>query len=126
MTTHPPLLERSERASYAAYGNRRQDGANLVRRTGQPIDDLRQIAMIGNIEASRRYSQEHGAFRPYVRTYANGEGVSLPAGQGLSDQSAGLVAGATYAGIEVDAARGGSCRSPWAVRHQHSAVAGDY
>lgn len=53
-------------------------------------------------------------------------GVSLSAGQGLSDQGAGLGAGATYAGIEVDAVRGGSCRSPRAVRRQHSAVAGDY
>ena len=47
--------------------------ANLSRRTGHPIEDLRQIAMIGIIEASRRYSTERGPFRPYARTYANGE-----------------------------------------------------
>ncbi|MEI7666739.1 MAG: sigma factor, partial [Synechococcaceae cyanobacterium ELA263] len=47
--------------------------ANLSRRTGHPIEDLRQIAMMGIIEASRRYSPERGLFRPYARTYANGE-----------------------------------------------------
>ena len=47
--------------------------ANLSRRTGHPIEDLRQIAMMGIIEASRRYSPERGPFRPYARTYANGE-----------------------------------------------------
>ena len=46
---------------------------NISRRTGQPKDDLEQIAMLGIIQAARRYSPERGSFRPYARTYANGE-----------------------------------------------------
>ena len=61
--TGPPELHHSE-GRYPA---------NLSRRTGHPIEDLRQIAMIGIIEASRRFSPERGPFRPYARTYANGE-----------------------------------------------------
>jgi len=47
--------------------------ANISRRTGHPKDDLEQIAMLGIIQAARRYSPERGSFRPYARTYANGE-----------------------------------------------------
>jgi hypothetical protein len=47
--------------------------ANISRRTGHPKDDLEQIAMLGIIQAARRYSPERGLFRPYARTYANGE-----------------------------------------------------
>ncbi|EAQ68707.1 sigma-70 region 2 family protein [Synechococcus sp. RS9909] len=46
---------------------------NISRRTGHPKEDLEQIAMLGIIQAARRYSQERGSFRPYARTYANGE-----------------------------------------------------
>jgi DNA-directed RNA polymerase specialized sigma24 family protein len=48
-------------------------GGNISRRTGHPKDDLEQIAMLGIIQAARRYSPERGSFRPYARTYANGE-----------------------------------------------------
>jgi len=47
--------------------------ANISRRTGHPRDDLEQIAMLGILQAARRYSPERGSFRPYARTYANGE-----------------------------------------------------
>jgi hypothetical protein len=47
--------------------------ANISRRTGHPRDDLEQIAMIGILQAARRYTPERGTFRPYARTYANGE-----------------------------------------------------
>ena len=47
--------------------------ANISRRTGHPRDDLEQIAMIGIVQAARRFSPERGSFRPYARTYANGE-----------------------------------------------------
>ena len=46
---------------------------NISRRTGHPKEDLEQIAMLGIIQAARRYSPERGLFRPYARTYANGE-----------------------------------------------------
>jgi DNA-directed RNA polymerase specialized sigma subunit len=46
---------------------------NIARRTGHPVDDLRQIAMLGILQASRRYSSVRGSFRAYARTYANGE-----------------------------------------------------
>ena len=46
---------------------------NISRRTGHPKEDLEQIAMLGVIQAARRYSPERGSFRPYARTYANGE-----------------------------------------------------
>jgi hypothetical protein len=46
---------------------------NISRRTGHPKEDLEQIAMIGILQAARRYSPERGTFRPYARTYANGE-----------------------------------------------------
>ena len=47
--------------------------ANISRRTGHPRDDLEQIAMLGILQAARRYAPERGSFRPYARTYANGE-----------------------------------------------------
>jgi DNA-directed RNA polymerase specialized sigma subunit len=34
---------------------------------------LEQVAMLGILQAARRYSPERGAFRPFARTYANGE-----------------------------------------------------
>lgn len=46
---------------------------NISRRTGHPKEDLEQIAMLGIVQAARRYSAERGSFRPYARTYANGE-----------------------------------------------------
>jgi RNA polymerase sigma factor (sigma-70 family) len=46
---------------------------NISRRTGHPKEDLEQIAMIGILQAARRFSPERGSFRPYARTYANGE-----------------------------------------------------
>jgi len=47
--------------------------ANISRRTGHPREDLEQVAMLGILQAARRYSPERGSFRPYARTYANGE-----------------------------------------------------
>jgi RNA polymerase sigma factor (sigma-70 family) len=46
---------------------------NISRRTGHPSDDLEQIAILGILQAARRYSPERGSFRPFARTYANGE-----------------------------------------------------
>jgi DNA-directed RNA polymerase specialized sigma subunit len=46
---------------------------NIARRTGHPREDLHQIAMLGILQAARRYSPERGSFRLYARTYANGE-----------------------------------------------------
>jgi hypothetical protein len=46
---------------------------NISRRTGHPKEDMEQIAMLGILQAARRYSPERGSFRPYARTYANGE-----------------------------------------------------
>jgi len=46
---------------------------NLSRRTGHPAEDLRQIAMMGIIQASRRYNPQKGSFRAFARRYANGE-----------------------------------------------------
>jgi len=47
--------------------------ANIARRTGDPREDLHQIAMLGILQAARRFSPERGSFRPYARIYANGE-----------------------------------------------------
>ena len=47
--------------------------ANISRRTGHPRDDLQQIAMLGILQAARRYTPQRGPFRPFARTYANGE-----------------------------------------------------
>ncbi len=46
---------------------------NISRRTGHPKEDLEQIAMLGILQAARRYSPQRGSFRPFARTYANGE-----------------------------------------------------
>jgi len=46
---------------------------NFARRTVHTKDDLMQLAMIGLIKAARRYDPTRGPFRPYGRTYANGE-----------------------------------------------------
>jgi DNA-directed RNA polymerase sigma subunit (sigma70/sigma32) len=46
---------------------------NFARRTVHPKEDLLQLAMIGLIKAARRYDRSRGPFRPYGRTYANGE-----------------------------------------------------
>ncbi len=46
---------------------------NFARRTVHPREDLLQLAMIGLIKAARRYDTSRGPFRPYGRTYANGE-----------------------------------------------------
>jgi DNA-directed RNA polymerase sigma subunit (sigma70/sigma32) len=46
---------------------------NFARRTIHPKEDLLQMAMIGLIKAARRYDPSRGPFRPYGRTYANGE-----------------------------------------------------
>lgn len=46
---------------------------NISRKTGHPVEDLRQIAMLGIIQASRRFDPSKGSFRSYARTYANGE-----------------------------------------------------
>ena len=46
---------------------------NFARRTIHPKEDLLQLAMIGLIKAARRYEPSRGPFRPYGRTYANGE-----------------------------------------------------
>lgn len=45
---------------------------NISRRTGHPKGDLEQIAMLGILQAARRYSPERGPFRPFARTYGSG------------------------------------------------------
>jgi RNA polymerase sigma factor (sigma-70 family) len=51
----------------------RSVASNISRRTGHPKEDLEQIAMLGILQAARRFLPERGSFRPYARTYANGE-----------------------------------------------------
>jgi RNA polymerase sigma factor (sigma-70 family) len=47
---------------------------NFARRTIHPFEDLRQVAIIGLLKAAERYKPNGGRpFRPYARTYANGE-----------------------------------------------------
>ena len=46
---------------------------NFARRPVHPKEDLLQLAMIGLVKAARRYDPSRGPFRPYGRTYANGE-----------------------------------------------------
>jgi len=47
---------------------------NFARRTSHPFDDLRQLAMIGLLKAALRFDDSGGRqFRPYGRTFANGE-----------------------------------------------------
>jgi len=46
---------------------------NFARRTVHCRDDLLQLATLGLIKAARRYEPGRGPFRPYARTFANGE-----------------------------------------------------
>jgi len=47
---------------------------NFARRTSHPFEDLRQLAMIGLLKAALRFDGKGGRqFRPYGRTFANGE-----------------------------------------------------
>jgi DNA-directed RNA polymerase specialized sigma subunit len=47
---------------------------NFARRTTHSFDDLRQLAVIGLLKAAARFDGRGGrSFRPYARTYANGE-----------------------------------------------------
>jgi RNA polymerase sigma factor (sigma-70 family) len=47
---------------------------NFARRTIHPFEDLRQVAIIGLLKAAERFNPSGGRpFRPYARTYANGE-----------------------------------------------------
>lgn len=47
---------------------------NFARRTVHPFDDLRQVAILGLLKAASRYKPSSGRpFRPYARTFANGE-----------------------------------------------------
>ena len=47
---------------------------NFARRTFHPFDDLRQLAVIGLLKAAARFDPASGRpFRPYARTFANGE-----------------------------------------------------
>ena len=47
---------------------------NFARRTSHPYEDLRQLAMIGLLKAALRFDPKGGRqFRPYGRTFANGE-----------------------------------------------------
>jgi DNA-directed RNA polymerase specialized sigma subunit len=46
----------------------------FVRRTTHSFDDLRRLAVIGVLKAAARFDGTEGrSFRPYARTYANGE-----------------------------------------------------
>ena len=46
----------------------------IARRTTHPFDDLRQLALISLLKAGARFNGTGGrSFRPYARTYANGE-----------------------------------------------------
>jgi DNA-directed RNA polymerase specialized sigma subunit len=45
---------------------------NISRRTGHPKEDLEQIAMMGIIQASRRFEAAHGEFRNYACKSAYG------------------------------------------------------
>jgi DNA-directed RNA polymerase sigma subunit (sigma70/sigma32) len=47
---------------------------NFARRTTHPFDDLRQLAVIGLLKAADRFDPSGGrCFRPYARSFANGE-----------------------------------------------------
>ena len=47
---------------------------NFARRTAHAFDYLRQLAVIGLLKAAARFDGTGGrSFRPYARTYANGE-----------------------------------------------------
>jgi hypothetical protein len=73
-----PRRQRPVRPHAAALALEHMDLAekiagNFARRTVHPKEDLLQLAMIGLIKAARRYDSSRGPFRPYGRTYANGE-----------------------------------------------------
>jgi len=77
---HRPRRERPVRPHAAADALALQHtdlaekiAGNFARRTVHPKEDLLQLAMIGLIKAARRYDPSRGPFRPYGRTYANGE-----------------------------------------------------
>ncbi|MFN7897771.1 MAG: sigma factor [Cyanobacteriota bacterium] len=53
--------------------NARAVAANFYRRTGYPMEDLEQTAMVCIILEARRYEPDRGGFRPFARRYANGE-----------------------------------------------------
>jgi DNA-directed RNA polymerase specialized sigma subunit len=58
---------------------------NFARRTIQPFEDLRQVAIIGLLKAAERYKPEGGRpVRPYARTYANGEIIHYLRDSGFS------------------------------------------
>jgi len=47
---------------------------NFARRTVHPVEDLRQVAILGLLKAAARYKPSGGRpFRPYARTFAKGE-----------------------------------------------------
>lgn len=47
---------------------------NFARLTTHPFDDLRQLAVIGLLKAAARFDGTGGrTFRPYARSYDNGE-----------------------------------------------------
>ena len=81
VVAYPPKPRRHRPVNPYAAANalamQHRDLARIVasyisRQTGHPKDDLEQIAMLGIIQASRRYSPERGSFRPYARNYAKG------------------------------------------------------
>jgi hypothetical protein len=53
--------------------NARAVAANFYRRTGYPMEDLEQTAMVCIILEARRYEPDRGGFRPFARRYAYGE-----------------------------------------------------
>lgn len=75
--------------------------ANLARRTAHPREDLEQIAMVGIILAGLRKVPERCVLRPFARRYANGGGVSLPAGSEFSDQGVPQFVGAPRQGPQA-------------------------
>lgn len=81
-STHPkPRRQRPVHPHAAAHALALAHGdladkiaGNFARRTSHPFDDLRQLAMIGLIKAALRFDGSGGRqFRPYGRTFANGE-----------------------------------------------------
>ena len=51
---------------------------NISRRTGHPREDLEQIAMLGILQAARRFSPERGIVPPLCPHLCQRGGVSLP------------------------------------------------
>ncbi|WP_231597870.1 sigma-70 family RNA polymerase sigma factor [Synechococcus sp. CBW1002] len=65
-TAHALALEHLDLADKIA--------GNFARRTFHPFDDLRQLGVIGLLKAADRFDPSSGRpFRPYARTFANGE-----------------------------------------------------